>query len=64
MLEKIVIIDHHRKATDFVEGALLSYIEPYALSTSELVTEMLQYMVEKPKNKNYRGRGSFSRNLC
>ncbi len=49
--EKIVIIDHHRKATDFVEGALLSYIEPYASSTSELVTEMLQYMVEKPKIK-------------
>ncbi|AWI07469.1 DHH family phosphoesterase [Clostridium drakei] len=49
--EKIVIIDHHRKSTDFVEGALLSYIEPYASSTSELVTEMLQYMVEKPKIK-------------
>lgn len=49
--EKIVIIDHHRKSTDFVEGTLLSYIEPYASSTSELVTEMLQYMVEKPKIK-------------
>ncbi|WP_411678711.1 DHH family phosphoesterase [Clostridium thailandense] len=49
--DKIVIIDHHRKSTDFIEGALLSYIEPYASSTSELVTEMLQYMVEKPKLK-------------
>lgn len=48
---KIVIIDHHRKSTDFIEGALLSYIEPYASSTSELVTEMLQYMVEKPELK-------------
>lgn len=49
--DKLVIIDHHRKSTDFIEGALLSYIEPYASSTSELVTEMLQYMVEKPKLK-------------
>ncbi|WP_123054914.1 DHH family phosphoesterase [Clostridium sp. JN-1] len=49
--KKIVIIDHHRKAADFIEGSLLSYIEPYASSTSELVTEMLQYMVENPKLK-------------
>ena len=49
---KIVIIDHHRKATDFIEGALLSYIEPYASSTSELVTEMFQYMVQKPIMKS------------
>jgi len=50
-LKKIVIIDHHRKSTAFIEGALLSYIETYASSTSELVTEMLQYMIEKPKLK-------------
>lgn len=49
--KRIVIIDHHRKSADFIEGALLSYIEPYASSTSELVTEMLQYMIEKPKVK-------------
>lgn len=46
--KKLVIIDHHRKSTDYIEGALLSYIEPYASSTSELVTELIQYMVEKP----------------
>lgn len=45
--KRIVIIDHHRKSTDFIEGAILSYIETYASSTSELVTEMLEYMVEK-----------------
>ncbi|WP_251862188.1 DHH family phosphoesterase [Clostridium sp. Marseille-Q2269] len=45
---KIVIIDHHRRATDYIEKSILSYIEPYASSTSELVTEMIQYMVEKP----------------
>jgi len=50
-IKKVVIIDHHRKSTDAIEGAILSYIEPYASSTSELVTEMLQYMVEKPKLK-------------
>lgn len=49
--KRVVIIDHHRKSTDFIEGALLSYIETYASSTSELVTEMLQYMVEKPQVK-------------
>lgn len=46
--KRIVIIDHHRKSTDFIEGSLLNYIEPYASSTSELVTEMLQYMTENP----------------
>ncbi|MBV1819575.1 DHH family phosphoesterase [Clostridium cochlearium] len=46
--KKLVIIDHHRKSTDYIEGTLLSYIEPYASSTSELVTELIQYMVEKP----------------
>lgn len=50
-MNKIVIIDHHRRCADYIEGALLSYIEPYASSTSELVTEMIQYMVEKPKLK-------------
>lgn len=49
--KRIVIIDHHRKSKDFIEGALLSYIEPYASSTSEMVTEMLEYMVEKPTLK-------------
>ncbi|WMJ80093.1 DHH family phosphoesterase [Clostridium sp. MB40-C1] len=52
IVEKInrkVIIDHHRKSTDAVEDTLLSYIEPYASSTCELVTEMFQYMLESPK---------------
>ena len=46
---RIVIIDHHRKTKDFIQGALLSYVETYASSTSELITELIQYMVEKPK---------------
>ena len=51
-VEKVVIIDHHRKSQDFIHGAMLSYIEPYASSTAELVTEMIQYMVDKPKLKH------------
>lgn len=49
--ERVVVIDHHRKAKDFIQGALLSYIEPYASSTAELITEIIQYMVDKPKLK-------------
>ncbi|WP_406543303.1 DHH family phosphoesterase [Clostridium ljungdahlii] len=49
--DRIVIIDHHRRTTDLIKNSLLSYIEPYASSTSELVTEMLPYMVEKPNIK-------------
>ncbi|WDU82827.1 DHH family phosphoesterase [Caloramator sp. Dgby_cultured_2] len=43
----IVIIDHHRKSIDFIDNATITYIEPYASSTSELVTELLQYMVDR-----------------
>lgn len=46
---KIVIIDHHRKSSDFIERATLSYVEPYASSASELVTEMIPYMVENTR---------------
>lgn len=47
--KKTVIIDHHRRSPDAIEGALLTYIEVYASSTSELITEMVQYMLDKPK---------------
>lgn len=46
-LDKIVVIDHHRRAEDSVENPTLSYIESYASSTSELVTEILQYIGPK-----------------
>lgn len=48
-IERVVIIDHHRKAPDYIKNTLLSYIETYASSTSEMVTEMLPYLVEKPE---------------
>lgn len=38
-----IIIDHHRKMENMIEGATLIYMEPNASSTSELVTEILQY---------------------
>ena len=43
-VSKIVILDHHRKGTDFIDNAILSYHEPFASSTCELVTEMIQSM--------------------
>lgn len=47
IIKKIVIIDHHRKSANYIEDAVLSYVESYASSTSELVTEMVQYMNEE-----------------
>lgn len=43
-----VIIDHHRRSTDMVGDALLNYIEVYASSTSEMITEIVQYILDKP----------------
>ncbi len=40
---KVVIIDHHRRSTDAIENAVLTFHEIYASSASELVTELLQY---------------------
>ncbi len=42
-----VLIDHHRRGKEFIENTLLTYLEPYASSASELVTEVLQYMERK-----------------
>ncbi|MBR4893440.1 MAG: DHH family phosphoesterase [Clostridia bacterium] len=44
-----VLIDHHRKSPDFIDSLTLTYHEPYASSTSELVIEILQYMDQKIK---------------
>lgn len=45
----IVILDHHRKSKDMIKNPVLSYVEPYASSTCELVAEILQYVSTKPK---------------
>ena len=40
---KIVVIDHHRRGTDFIDHSILTFQEVYASSASELVTELIQY---------------------
>lgn len=47
MTDQIVVIDHHRRVEDSIENPTLSYIETYASSTAELVTEMLQYVLNR-----------------
>ena len=42
--KKIVVIDHHRRSTDYVENATITFQEVYASSAAELVTELLQYV--------------------
>jgi len=46
-LERVVIIDHHRRSEEFISTPVLVYIEPYASSTCELVTELLQYFKDR-----------------
>ncbi|MDD2218435.1 MAG: DHH family phosphoesterase, partial [Eubacteriales bacterium] len=45
--KNIVVIDHHRRTEDCIENAVLTYMESYASSASELITEMLQYSGDK-----------------
>lgn len=45
----IVILDHHRKSKDMIKNPVLSYVEPYASSTCEMVAEILQYVDSRPK---------------
>lgn len=42
---RVAVIDHHRRSASYIENAALNFHEPYASSTSELVTELLQYLV-------------------
>ncbi|MCM3736301.1 DHH family phosphoesterase [Bacillus cytotoxicus] len=48
-IENVVVIDHHRRGEDFIEDPLLVYMEPYASSTAELVTELLEYQPKRLK---------------
>ena len=43
----VVVFDHHRQGNEIIENPILSYIEPYASSTCEMVAEVLQYFSEK-----------------
>lgn len=46
--DHVVVIDHHRRGEDFINQPVLVYMEPYASSTAELVTELIEY---QPKQK-------------
>ncbi|NJH84526.1 DHH family phosphoesterase, partial [Staphylococcus agnetis] len=44
-----VVIDHHRRGEEFISNPLLVYMEPYASSTAELVTELLEYQTTEQR---------------
>ena len=46
-IPRVAVIDHHRRAADYIEQVVLNLHEPFASSASELVTELLQYAVEQ-----------------
>ena len=50
-VKRTVVIDHHRRAEDVLQHQIMSYMESYASSASELVAEVLQYANEKSKKK-------------
>lgn len=48
-VKNVVVFDHHRVSSDPIENPVLSYVESYASSTCEMVTEILRYISEKVK---------------
>lgn len=46
MVKTIVVLDHHRTSSEIIDNAVLSYVEPYASSTCEMVAEVLQYIAD------------------
>jgi c-di-AMP phosphodiesterase-like protein len=47
--EHVIVIDHHRRGEEFIKDPILVYMEPYASSTAELVTELLEYQPKRLK---------------
>ena len=47
-MNRVCVVDHHRRAAEYIDPVVVNLHEPYASSASELVTELLQYSVEKP----------------
>ncbi|MFB5663501.1 DHH family phosphoesterase [Alteribacillus sp. HJP-4] len=47
IVDRVVVLDHHRRGEEFIKDPVLVYMEPYASSTSELVTELLEYQPQK-----------------
>ena len=46
-ISKVCVVDHHRRAADYINPVVVNFHEPYASSAAELTTELLQYVVEK-----------------
>ena len=46
-IPKVCVVDHHRRAADYIQSAVVNFHEPYASSAAELATELLQYAVEQ-----------------
>ena len=53
LCKSIVVLDHHRQGSETIENATLSYVESYASSTSEMVSEILQYINDGVKVRPY-----------
>lgn len=51
--KQVVVIDHHRKMTNYIENAVIFHHEPYASSASEMVTELVQYFGDAGKLSQY-----------
>lgn len=52
MTKTIVVFDHHRQSSNIIENTVLSYIEPYASSSCEMVAEVLQYITDDVRITN------------
>ena len=52
LAQRTIVLDHHRRGEEFPENPMLVYIEPYASSTCELVTEMFEYQPQNVANIN------------
>ena len=52
MTKTVVVLDHHRRGNEIIENAVLSYVEPYASSTCEMVAEILQYFSDDLRLRN------------
>ena len=52
MTKTVVVLDHHRRGSEVIENAVLSYVEPYASSAGEMVAEILQYCSDDLRIRN------------
>ena len=52
MTKTVVVLDHHRRGSEVIDNAVLSYVEPYASSACEMVAEILQYFSDDLRIRN------------